>query len=263
MVDVVAWPCCSKLIHKECLLIWREHSHLCIECGAEMEDLASLLCCPVIDHTKEITKAPQLTPMKRHQHWEGKCDLQAIELNKVFGTPEYPRLADRERQSAQEKKCDRQLEQAKDMTKTRAKASKNGGVFPGAVISIFADTREVSHPVGLLAIIIKTSAGGGVLPATEGTRPLSATLSVIHSIVPWSPPLSLSAVSKWDTPDATGTDTPSLVAMMLAMRPPQSKQNNATMLYKKRRTTNDENSDERDGSYRKFDDDIAYMLKQF
>ncbi len=166
-MDIVAWPCCSKLIHKECLLIWREHSHLCVECGAEMEDLASLLCCPVIDRTKEITKAPQLTPMKRHQHWGGKRDLQAIELDKVFGTPEYPCLADRERLSAQEKKRDRHLEQAKDMMKTRAKALKNGGVFPGAVISIFADTREVSHPVGLLAIIFKISVGGGVLPATE------------------------------------------------------------------------------------------------
>jgi hypothetical protein len=166
-MDVVAWPCCSKLIHKECLLVWREYNSQCVECGAKMEDLASLLSYPVIDCTKEIPKTAQLTPMKRAPHWEGKHDLQSIELQYAFGTPEYNRLADVERQISQEKKRERQLAQAKDMVKTRAKALKNGGVFPGAVIAIFADTREVSHPVGLLAIIFKTSVGGGVLPATE------------------------------------------------------------------------------------------------
>ena len=166
-MDVVAWPCCFKLIHKECLLICREFCNRCCECGSEMPDLATLLSCPVIDRTKVFPKLPQLTPMKRAPHWEGKRDLQAIELENAFGTPEYNRYADVERQISQEKKRERQLKQAKDMVKTRAKALKHGGVFPGAVIAIFADTREVSHPVGLLAIIFKTNVGGGVLPATE------------------------------------------------------------------------------------------------
>ena len=42
------------------------------------------------------------------------------------------------------------------------------------------------------------------------------------------------------------------------MRPPQGEQNNAALSFKKRRNTNDENSNERGGSYRKFDEDSLH-----
>ncbi len=45
------------------------------------------------------------------------------------------------------------------------------------------------------------------------------------------------------------------------MRPPQGEQNNAALSSKKRRTTNDKNSDERGGSYRKFDADSLHARK--
>ena len=45
------------------------------------------------------------------------------------------------------------------------------------------------------------------------------------------------------------------------MRPPQGEQNNAALSFKKRRNTNDENSNERGGSYRKFDEDSLHARK--
>ena len=48
---------------------------------------------------------------------------------------------------------------------------------------------------------------------------------------------------------------------MSSMRPPQGEQNNAALSFKKRRNTNDENSNERGGSYRKFDEDSLHARK--
>jgi len=64
-----------------------------------------------------------------------------------------------------------------------------------------------------------------------------ATLSVIHFILPLSPPLSLSAVSKRDTTDKDTLSPLPLIAPMSAMRPPQGEQNNMLRCRPKRDAT--------------------------
>jgi hypothetical protein len=98
-----------------------------------------------------------MTPKTRSFNWSSKRTLQEIELDKVFGTPMYDRLADKERAVSQEKRRERQLAQANDMIRTRGKAIVNDGVLPGSVLTVYPDFREVSHGVGIVAIVYKTS----------------------------------------------------------------------------------------------------------
>ena len=166
-MDIVSWPCCNQLMHRDCLLVYREFNSLCCYCASNIDDMKTIQSYPSIDRSKEIPKTPELTPKMRSFNWSSKRTLQEIELDKVFGTPMYDRLADKERAVSQEKRRERQLAQANDMIRTRGKAIVNDGVLPGSVLTVYPDFREVSHGVGIVAIVYKTSPGGGVLAATE------------------------------------------------------------------------------------------------
>jgi hypothetical protein len=156
-MDIVSWPCCNQLMHRDCLLVYREFNSLCCYCASNIDDMKTIQSYPSIDRSKEIPKTPELTPKMRSFNWSSKRTLQEIELDKVFGTPMYDRLADKERAVSQEKRRERQLAQANDMIRTRGKAIVNDGVLPGSVLTVYPDFREVSHGVGIVAIVYKTS----------------------------------------------------------------------------------------------------------
>ena len=168
-MDVVTLPCCSSLWHRDCILSWREYFPDCPYCGNVFDSVQVITKYAVIDRSQGqfISKSPNITPRTRRLRGGVKRNLQDIEFDKAFGTPEFLRNADLERRTSQEKKRQAQLRQAERMIKTRGKANLEVGLTPGAVLSIKPDYRDVSHPMNIIAIAYKTKPTGGVLAATE------------------------------------------------------------------------------------------------
>ena len=168
-MDIVAIHCCGSLWHRECVLSYREYFPMCPYCAKAFNDIEDIQNYEVIDRSQGViqSKSPMITSRTKGMLGGVKRNLQDMELDKAYGTPDYLRVADKERTISQEKKREAQIKQAERMIKTRGNANLEVGLHPGAVLSIKPDYRDVSHPTNIIAIAYKTKPTGGVLAATE------------------------------------------------------------------------------------------------
>jgi hypothetical protein len=90
-----------------------------------------------------------------------------MEINAVYGSPPHMRLANQMRSISQKKKWLGQIDQMKNMVRTRGDNIKKKGAGIGAIVIVFPDPWAVSHSVGIVGIIYRRKITGGAQVATS------------------------------------------------------------------------------------------------
>jgi hypothetical protein len=94
-MDIVPLVYCKQLIHRECLMIFLQFQSSCPYCCLPINGIASVICYPAIDRTKDLPSSPMVTPKQRQIR--KKHDVKEMEINDAFGSPTPQRLADKMR----------------------------------------------------------------------------------------------------------------------------------------------------------------------
>ncbi len=156
-MEVVRVQCCQQTYHCQCLLAHLAINSQCAYCCSADINIAGVLALPTINRSEVLS--PIMSPPR--QATRDKRDLQSFLMD---NTP--LRSADQHRAESQEKKRDRQLDQAKKMIRTQGKDIASKGGAPGAVVTVKCDYCAVSHLIGIVGVIYKMGNYGRARIAT-------------------------------------------------------------------------------------------------
>jgi hypothetical protein len=149
-MEIIAMACCRKKVHKTCLEKLLENFARCAYCKA------------LIDPKKAFIDVVCLKPKSNRLDAEIEIN-ESKSLNHATDKMSNRRLSDSIRHGAMEKKRLHQAQSHERMKRWRIQDIGKMNVSPGTVVTIQVDSRDVSHPQGIMGVVIASKKDTGAV----------------------------------------------------------------------------------------------------